>query len=97
MGVLVFVLSFRLIVLFWGNGYGILGRRSNIFGVEFWLLNMGWREEVGSLIYLGDLMVVVFGNTSGWAGMPFLLTLVLMLAWEIGYFFGKIGGVWIAL
>jgi uncharacterized membrane protein len=84
-------------MLSWGNGYGILGWRSIIFGIEFWMLNMGWREEGGSLIYLGDLMVVVFGSTSGWARMSFLLTLILMLAWETGCYFGKTGGVLIAL
>jgi hypothetical protein len=70
---------------------------SSIFGGKFWLPNMGLREGVGLLIYLGDLMVVVFGSTSGWVGMSFLLTLVLMLVWEIGFFFGMIGGVLIAL
>ena len=94
---LVLGILFCLIVLSWANGYGGLGWRKSIFGGGCWLLNMELREGVGPPIFLGELMVVVWGSISGWVGRSFLITWVLMLVWGIVFFFGMTIGVLIDL
>ena len=54
---------------------------------------MGLKVGVGLLTNLEVPMVAVSGSTLGWVGMAFLLMLVLMLDWAIGFFFGMTAGV----